>query len=108
MQLVEATTGESVMESIETNVDKTVSKLEGQLESWAAKLNELVAKIEVAGEETKIDARKHLDEMKVKLSVARSRIDEAKTAGTDRWDKFKAGVEASWKELESAFNALAH
>lgn len=96
------------MGTIESNVDKTVSKLEGQLRLWAAKLNELAAKVEVTGQETKIDARKHLDDMKAKLKVAQSKLDEAKAAGGDKWDKFKAGIESSWKELEGAFQKLTH
>jgi cob(I)alamin adenosyltransferase len=91
-----------------SSVDKTVSKLQDQLTLWGAKLNELVAKVEVAGQETKIDARKHLDEMKAKLKVAQAKLDEAKAAGADKWDRFKSGVESSWKELEGAFQKLVH
>jgi len=96
------------MGTIEASVDKTVMRLEDQLTLWGAKLKELVAKAEVAGQETKIDARKHLDEVKAKLELARSKLDEAKAAGGDRWDNFKAGVESSWKELEGAFHNLTH
>ena len=96
------------MGTIGTSIDKTVSKLEDQLTLWGAKLNELVAKAEVAGQETKIDARKHLDDAKAKLADARARLDEAKAAGGDKWDKFKSGVEHSWKELEGAFHKLTH
>ena len=96
------------MGTIESNVDKTVSKLEAQLKLWSAKFNELAAKIEVAGQEAKIDARKRVDDMKAKLKVAQAKLDEAKAAGEDKWDKFKSGVEASWKELEGAFQKLTH
>lgn len=96
------------MGTIESSIDKTVSKLEDQLKLWGAKLNELAAKIDVAGKETKIDARKHLDDMKAKLKVAQSRLDEAKAAGGDKWDKFKLGIESSWKEIEGAFQKLTH
>jgi division protein CdvB (Snf7/Vps24/ESCRT-III family) len=96
------------MGTIESNVEKTVSKLEDQLKLWGAKLNELAAKADVAGKEAKIDARKHLDEMKANLKVAQSKLDEAKTAGADKWDKFKSGIESSWKELEGAFQKLIH
>lgn len=95
------------MGTFESSVERTVSKLEDQLELWAAKLNELAAKAEVKSHETKIDTRKHLEDAKAKLAVARSRLDEAKTAGAGRWDKFKAGVESAWKELETAFHDLA-
>lgn len=96
------------MGTIESSVDKTVSKLETQLTLWSAKLNELAAKVEVAGQETKIDARKRVDDMKAKLKVARAKLDEAKAAGGDKWDQFKSGVETSWKELEGAFQKLMH
>ena len=96
------------MGTIESNVDKSMSKLEDQLKLWGAKLDELVAKMEVAGQETKIDARKHLDEVKTRLVTARSKLDEAKAAGGDKWDGFKTGVESSWKELEAAFQKLTH
>jgi hypothetical protein len=104
----EHTTSENVMGTIETGVDKAVSKLEGQLKLWSAKLSELAAKAEVAGQETKIEARKQLDEMKSKLKVAQSKLEEAKAAGGDKWDKFKVGLESSWKELEGAFQKLMH
>jgi hypothetical protein len=87
---------------------RTVSKMEDRLKLWGAKLNELVAKAEVSGQQTKIDTRKHLDEVKAKLKVAQSKLDEAKAAGADKWDHFKSGVESYWTELESAFQKLTH
>ena len=96
------------MGTIESSVDKTASKLEDQLKLWGAKLAELAAKVEVAGQETKIDARKRLDDMKSKIKVAQAKLDEAKAAGGDKWDKFKSGNESSWKELEGAFQKLTH
>jgi hypothetical protein len=97
-----------VMGTIESNVDKTMSKLQDQLKLWGAKLTELAAKVEVAGHETKIDARNRLDDMKAKMKVAQAKLDEAKAAGGDKWDKFKSGIEGSWKELERAFQKLTH
>jgi hypothetical protein len=96
------------MGTIESSVDRTVSKLEDQLALWGAKLKEAAAKAEVAGQETKLEAREHLDEVKAKLDVARSKLDEAKAAGGDGWHKFKAGVESAWSDLEGAFHKLVH
>lgn len=96
------------MGTIGTSVDKTMLKLEGQLDVWGAKLDELLAKAEVAGKETKVDARKHLDEAKAKLEVARAKFAEAKAAGEDKWSTFKTSVESSYKELEGAFHKLIH
>jgi histidinol dehydrogenase len=96
------------MGTIESSIDKTASKLEDQLKLWGAKINEIAAKVDVAGQEAKIDARKHLDDIKAKIKVAQSKLDEAKAAGGDKWDTFKSGLESSWKELEGAFQKLTH
>jgi hypothetical protein len=108
MQPCRAHKPEGVMGTIETSVDKTVSKVEGQIASWGAKLDELVAKADVAGRGARADARSHLDEMKTRLKIAQLKLAEAKAAGGDRWDTFKLGVESSWKELEGAFQKLTH
>jgi hypothetical protein len=96
------------MGTIESSINKTVSKLEGQLELWGVQLKELVAKGEVAGQRAKIDSRKHLDDLKAKLDQARSKLAEAKAAGHDKWDAFKQAIDSSWKELEGAFKQLVH
>lgn len=91
-----------------TTVDKTVSKLQNELELWGAKLNELLAKADVASKEATIEARKHLDDATDKLAAARRKLEEAKAAGEDKWEEFKVGLERSWKDLERAFHKLAH
>ena len=96
------------MGTIESRVDKTLSKLEGQLGQWAAKLDELVASAEHAGEQAKRDSRERIDELKVKLAAAQARLDEAKSAGADKWETMKQGLERSWKELERTFQRLVH
>jgi molecular chaperone GrpE (heat shock protein) len=84
-----------------------IEKLEGQLEHWGSKLDELVAKAGAAGQDAKTEARAHIEELKSKLLAARSKLDAAKAAGGDKWDAFKEGLESSWKELESAFKKMA-
>ena len=96
------------MGTIESSVDKTVAKLEVQLEQWAAKLDELVASAEQAGEQAKRDSRERIGELKTKLAAAQARLDEAKLAGADKWDTMKQGLERSWKALERIFQRLVH
>lgn len=92
------------MGTVGSNVDSAVSKMEDQL--WSAKLNEAAAGAAVTGQEAKIDAKKKLDELRSKLTTTQSKLDEAKAAGGDKWDSFKAGVGNSWRELEEAFKEL--
>ena len=95
------------MKEPESNRDTTVSTFEGQLERWGAKLDEVVAKGSAAGREAKTEARAHIDDLRSKIRAARSKLDAAKAAGSDKWDAFKGGLERSWKELEAAFKQWA-
>jgi hypothetical protein len=100
--------GEDAMTTTETQVDKTVSKLEEQLKLWAAKLNEVAARAGVVSQQAKIDSRKQIDELKTRLASAQTKLDEAKAAGSERWDAFRHGVERTWQELDGAFKKLMH
>lgn len=90
------------MEKTEDNV----GKLETQLKQWGAKLDELVAKTDRAGTTARIDNRKRIDDLKAKVQVAQSRLDEVRTAGSEKWETLKTGVESAWAEIEIAFKKL--
>lgn len=96
------------MATIESRVDKNLSKLEAQLKLWGAKLNEVAAKANVAGKQASIDSRKQVEGLKAKLAVAQAKLDEAKAAGGEKWDALKQGVEHLWEDLETTFKKLTH
>jgi hypothetical protein len=96
------------MATTETRIDKNLSKLEAQLELWSAKLTEVAGRARVAGEQAKVDSRKQLDELKSRLEVARSKLDEARAAGAEKWEIFKDGIEHIWGEIEGTFKKLVH
>ena len=98
----------TAMATIESHVEKNLSKLEDQLKLWTAKVKAGIAKANVAGKEAKIDSRKQLDELKSKLDVAQSKLEKAKAAGSEKWETLKDDVEHTWKELEGAFKKLIH
>ena len=93
---------EQLMEATEGHV----GKMEAELRQWGAKLDELVAKAEKAGAEVKIDQRRRIDDLKAKVQAAQSKLDEVRTAGSERWETLKTGVESAWSELELAFKKL--
>ncbi len=96
------------MTTTRSSVDENLTKMEAQLKAWGARLNEAVAKAGDAGQQAKIDTRRQIDELKLKLTGARAKLDEAKAAGGEKWESLKDGVEATWHELEGAFKKLVH
>ena len=84
------------------NTEADLGKLETQLKQWGAKLDEFVAKADRAGTAARIDNRKRIDELKAKVKVAQAKLDEVKTAGSEKWETLRTGVESAWAELELA------
>jgi hypothetical protein len=93
---------ENVMKVPEANV----GKMETQLQQWGAKLDELVAQVEEAGTEAKLDYRERIDALKAKHQLARSQLDDLKATGSGKWETLKTGMEGAWNELEVAFKKL--
>ncbi len=93
---------EEVMEKTEDNV----GKLETQLKQWGARLDELVAKADRAGTTARIDNRRRIDDLKAKVHAAQAKLDEVKTADSEKWETLKTGVESAWSDLELAFKKL--
>jgi chromosome segregation ATPase len=91
-----------------SHLDKNLSKLQDQLKLWRAKLDQTMANVNVAGQQAKIDSQKQLDELRSKLVVAESKLEEAKAAGSEKWDNLKSGLDHTWKELEQTFKKLVH
>ena len=85
-----------------------VSKMEARLAEWGAKLHDLAARADDAGEAAKVDYRERLAELEAKHHAAGLKLDELKAAGGERWLTFKTGVENAWAELELAFENLTN
>jgi phage shock protein A len=96
------------MATTQSHFKNGLARLEDRLKLWHAKFNAAVASSRVTRQEAKIDSGKQLDEIKSKLEAAQARLDEAKAAGSEKWDTVKDGVEHTWHDLEQAFKKLLH
>ena len=89
-------------------VEAHVGRMESELKRWAAKLGELRSTGHAPDSEHNIDYQKRIDEMEAKYDAAEEKLDEAKAAGSTRWESFRSGIDSAWSELESAFRKLAN
>ena len=101
-----STRARMVREQVTEIAEAHVGKMETQLRQWAANLDDIVAKAEVAGSEVRIDHRKGIDDLKSKYQTAQAKFAEFKTAGSSKWGTFKFSVDRAWNDLEGAFARL--
>jgi len=87
-------------------LEANVGKMETELKQWGAKLDKLVANVEAAGTEVKLDYRKSVEDLRSTYRLTQSRFDEFKAAGVAKWEIFKTGVETAWDDLETSFKEL--
>jgi len=85
-----------------------VGKMEEQMTQWGARLDALAAKATEAGKKVKSDYHLRIEELKAQHSAMQSKLSDLKASEGGKWDDFKAGLDKSWAELESAFKKLAN
>jgi hypothetical protein len=95
---------EEMMEPIESQI----REMEAELQQWGVRLDKLVAKVDGFRTDGKLDYRSRLDNLSQKYAAAEARLIELKTAGTQKWDAYKGGVENAWTELATAFTRLSN
>lgn len=90
--------------------EKQVGKIEESLQVLGAKIDALGAKAESAGNNARDDVKNeyqmriaHLKEMH---TAAQVKLHEMKSAGSDKWEGFKVGMDKTWNELDHAFTHL--
>lgn len=89
-------------------VESHLGKLETQLRTWGARLDEMVARADAARTPASGDYRKRLDEVKAKYKVAETRFGELRKAGGAKWETFQGGIESAWSDLDIAFRKLTN
>ena len=92
--------------TIESNLEKTIEKMEAQFKVWNAVLGQLIARGKVASQEAKIESRQRVDEFKAQLDLAQAKLAEVHKAGTRQWESLRAGVDNALKQAEAAFKRL--
>jgi hypothetical protein len=89
-----------------TTIEKSLAKMEVQLETWGSKLDKLVASAQKTGTKAKGDYRTQIAGLKAQQKSAQTKLNQLKRAGTSDWKTLKTGVESAWSDLESAFKKL--
>ena len=87
-------------------MEGSVKKMEEQLVSWAARIDDLAVKAGKAEAHSRLGLLQGIDDLKARRAVVREKIDEFKTTESEGWEGLRAGIEHAWSDFESAFRQL--
>ena len=80
-------------------------KLQTQLDSYSAEIEELKARADKSEADKKPWHRQQVEALQEKHRQARERLAEFKKAGDDAWDDLKTGIGSAWDSLGDAMNS---
>ena len=91
------------MENTELKVrSEYEGKMEARLKELGAKLDDLMAKGEVA----KGQLSGKVEELKQQQAQLGKKLSETKQASAEAWSELKPGLDRAWEDLGNAFNEL--
>ena len=82
-------------------------KLDAQLKKWNAQIALLKAKAKNAKADAKIQYLETISALEQKRDMAKTKLQELKTAGDEAWDAVKTGAEKVWAEVKTAYHDAA-
>jgi hypothetical protein len=85
-----------------------MGEMERQLRHWGMQLDQLVARARGPGAWVTRDHRRRIFDLIAKHRVAQWKLDELRAAGSESWERVRAGVESVWDEVDAAFRQLTN
>jgi hypothetical protein len=88
-----------------SHIEDFFKKLEAQGKEWDAELARWADKARTASENAKADFHHWQREFHDKRAAAMKKVEALRTSKHDAWGEVKAGAEAAWTDLKSAFES---
>jgi len=90
-----------------TKRDVDQGEMEKKLQNWGAKLDEMKAKADQSGADTKAQLEGKIEALTVKRDAMQQRLADLKGSSDEAWHSVKTGLQAAWNDLSDAFEEAA-
>jgi hypothetical protein len=84
------------------NREAYLGKLEAQIREWVSGIDNLAARSEHVGAESKLEFRRHINELRARGTAARAGLEVLREAPVESWDVVRVTTEGSIAELQEA------
>ena len=81
-----------------------IEKMEAQLNVYAAQIRLLVAKIESASSDAKLQRAIQVNQLRAKQREAAEKLIQMKNATNEAWEQAKATVDKIWDDLKTGID----
>lgn len=81
--------------------------METRLGQIGAKIDELQARTQQAGADTRANLQEQIEALKTKRDAVNQRLEEFNAAGGSAWESLKGGLQSAWEDLSSAVEEAA-
>ncbi len=78
-------------------------KVKAQLEEWEAEMEKMKAQARQEDINRRLDQDKRLQELQIKMSKGRKKLEEMEGSGSEAWGTLKEGMEKAMDDLRMAF-----
>ncbi len=83
--------------------DIAQGEMEKKLQDWGAKLDEMKAKADQSGADTKAQLEGKIEALTVKRDAMQQQLADLKGSSDEAWQIMKTGLQAAWNDLSDAF-----
>jgi predicted nucleic acid-binding Zn-ribbon protein len=89
--------------------DQYVEQRQAEMDKWNAEIEALEAKIKTAAGDAKakLAHEEQINALRQKRDEAKAKLSEIRTAGDDRWEDLKDGLEHTWTSIKDGFEKVA-
>jgi hypothetical protein len=84
-------------------VKPDIERMEAQLQLWDGRLDQIEAKVQLAGADAGFEVHMYVDELKALCEIARSRLDWLRAGEAPERFRLEAELAEAWSDLENAF-----
>jgi DNA-binding transcriptional MerR regulator len=92
---------------IMTERDVAQGEMEKKLQDWGAKLDEMKAKVDQSGADTKAQLEGKIETLTVRRDAMQQRLADLKGSSDEAWHSVKTGLQAAWNDVSEAFEEAA-
>ena len=87
--------------------EEYMEKLNSQLRSWGARIDEFTERAEFEALEHKTKLKREIADFRIKRLDAQLKLQQLKETTGDAWEKLEAGLDRAWEDMKASVHRIS-